>query len=185
MTHARLIIFFFFPALAAAGVSSEAWQARTALAQKMDIGESAPDWLVESESYAMGGVSDWAALAESKVAFVTHCPVNRDFFDRCHALGVRCFPYVTFHQGFANMTYEGINLKDHSEFIEVDASGNLTRTGFWESEDAKNMYTTCPNVAGYQDAMVEWVRKIMDLGADDVFVDDLSSRVECVRGATL
>jgi hypothetical protein len=27
-------------------------------------------------------------------------------------------------------------------------SGNLKRSGFWESEDAKNMYTTCPNVAG-------------------------------------
>ncbi len=65
------------------------------------------------------------------------------------------------------------------DFIEVDAAGNLKRSGFWESEDAKNMYTTCPNVAAYQDAMVAWVRKIMDLGADGVFIDNISTRVPC------
>ena len=165
--------------LAAVAEPSKEWQARTELARQMDIGESAPDWLMDSESYACGFGGDWAALAESKVAFVTHCPVNREFFERCHALGIRCFPYVTFYQGFASMTYEDLNLKDHPEFIEVDGEGNLVRTGFWESEDAKNMYTTCPNVKGYQDAMVAWVRKIMELGADGVFVDNLSSRAPC------
>ncbi len=159
---------------------SPEWQARTALAQSLDIGESAPDWLVDSETYAEGfRDGDWEALAASKVAFITHCPVNREFFDRCHALGIRCFPYVTFYQGFATMTYEGVNLKDHPEFIEVDPDGNLKRTGFWESEDAKNMYTTCPNVQAYQDAMAAWVRMIMDTGADGVFVDNLSSRAPC------
>jgi len=160
--------------------ASPEWQARTKLAQDLDVGESAPDWLVDSESYAFGyGPNDWDALAESKVAFITHCPVNREFFARCHALGVRCFPYVTFYQGFASMTYEDVNLKDHPDFIEIDTEGNLKRTGFWESEDAKNMYTTCPNVQAYQDAMVAWVKKIMELGADGVFVDNLSSRAEC------
>lgn len=156
------------------------FQERTALAQSLDIGESAPDWLVDSETYIIGAnVRDWAALAESKVAFITHCPVNREFFARCHALGIRCFPYVTFYQGFASQTYEDVNLKDHPDFIEVDAEGNLKRTGFWESEDAKNMYTTCPNVQAYQDAMVAWVTRIMQTGADGVFVDNLSSRAVC------
>ncbi len=157
---------------------TEAWRNRSKLAEALDIGESAPDWLVDSETYAFGQ-TDWESLAQSKVAFVTHCPVNREYFERCHGLGIRCFPYVTFYQGFATMTYEGVNLKDHPEFIEVDEQGNLKRMGFWTSEDAKNMYTTCPNVQAYQDAMVAWVRQVMELGADGVFVDNLSSRVPC------
>jgi len=153
---------------------------RDAAAKAAGLGESAPDWLVHSETYAFGyGPDQWEALAASKVAFVTHCPINREYFDRVHALGIRAFPYVTFYQGFASQTYEGVNLKDHPDFIEVDPQGNLKRTGFWESEDAKNMYTTCPAVPEYQDAMVAWVRKIMDLGADGVFVDNLCSRVPC------
>jgi hypothetical protein len=147
---------------------------------KIDFGEPGPQWLRESESYAIGyDAAGWDALAQSKVKFITHCPVNREFFERCHALGIRCFPYVTFYQGTATDSYQGLNLKEHPEFIEVDAAGNLVRTGFWESEDAKNMYTTCPNVAGYQDAMVAWVQKIVDLGADGVFVDNISTRAPC------
>ena len=164
--------------LAAHADRSPTERARDAVAAGADLGESAPDWLMDSESYAIGG-ADWDALAAAKVAFITHCPVNREFFERCHALGIRCFPYVTFYQGCADRTYEDLNLKDHPEFIEVDAQGNLVRTGFWESEDAKNMYTTCPNVQGYQDAMVAWVKKIMELGADGVFVDNLAHRTEC------
>jgi len=159
---------------------SESELARDAVAAAADLGESAPDWLVDSESYAIGyDPNGWEALAASKVAFVTHCPINRDYFERVHALGVRAFPYITMYQGRADATYEGINLKDHPEFIEIDEGGNLRRTGFWESEDAKNMYTTCPNVPAYQDAMVEWVRRIMELGADGVFVDNLAHRAEC------
>ncbi len=153
---------------------------RDAVAAAADLGESAPDWLMDSESYAIGyDAGGWEALAASKVAFITHCPVNREYFERVHGLGIRAFPYVTFYQGNADRTYEDLNLKDHPDFIEVDAEGNLRRTGFWESEDAKNMYTTCPNVQGYQDAMVAWVTRIMELGADGVFVDNLGHRAAC------
>ena len=147
---------------------------------KIDFGEPAPDWLRESESYAFTyAAGNWDVLAQSKVKFITHCPVNRDFFTRCHALGIHCLPYVTFYQGFATETYEGVNLKDSPQLIEVDAKGNLKRTSFWESEDAKNMYMICPNVLEYQNAMVAWVEKIMDLGADGVFVDNISRRAPC------
>jgi len=179
--HAGLIALLIAVALATSAHAerSPSERARDAVALAADLGESAPDWLMDSESYAIGETTGWEGLAASKVAFVTHCPVNREYFERCHALGIRCFPYVTFYQGNADRSYEDLNLKDHPEFIEVDAEGNLKRTGFWESEDAKNMYTTCPNVKGYQDAMVAWVRKIMELGADGVFVDNLSHRAEC------
>src|SRR5437667_428995 len=84
-----------------------------AAAKAMDIGESAPDWLVQSETYAFGAEpAAWESLAASKVAFATHCPVNREYFTRVHALAIRPFPYVTFYQGFATMTYQGVNLKD-------------------------------------------------------------------------
>jgi hypothetical protein len=167
---------------AAADWSSKA--ERDAAAKALDLGESAPNWLVESETFAFGAAfgsdpSAWEALAASKVAFVTACPVNREYFQRVHALGIRAFPYVTLYRGLATETHEGVNLKDHLEFIEIDAQGNLKRTSFWDSEDAKNMYTTCPAVPEYQDAMVAWVRRIMELGADGVFVDNLSSRVRC------
>lgn len=163
-------------ALAQAGEAEQA--ARQQRAQQLELGQPAPEWLVESETYAIG-VNDWDALAQSKVAFATHVPVNREYFGRLHALGIRAFPYVTFYQGFAYRKYEGIDLREHPDWIEVDENGNLKRSGFWESEDAKNTYTICPNTQGYQDAMVVWVEKLMQMGADGVFVDNLGSRAPC------
>ena len=144
-------------------------------AAKIDFGQPAPQWLRESESYACGGFNEWDALAQSKVKFITHCPINRQYFARCHALGVRCFPYVTFYQNDAWQNYQDLNLRDHFEFIEVDAQGKLKRSDFWPTEDNKNSYTMCPNVAGYQDAMVAWVTKIMELGADGIFLDNITT----------
>ncbi|MCC6442407.1 MAG: hypothetical protein IT210_03005 [Armatimonadetes bacterium] len=147
-------------------------------APRPDLGKPGPKWLVESETYAIG-VNDWDALAASKVAFATHVPINREYFDRLHALGIQALPYITLYQGFAYMKYEGVDLREHPEWIEVSEDGSLKRTGFWESEDAKNMYTICPNTKGYQDAMVAWVEKIMELGADGVFIDNLGTRQPC------
>ncbi|MFA6545531.1 MAG: hypothetical protein WCS99_14020, partial [Limisphaerales bacterium] len=88
----RLLLVISVVTFSAFAETSKEWQERTRLAGRLDIGESAPDWLVDSESYVIGyNPDDWDALAQSKVAFITHCPVNREFFQRCHALGIRCF----------------------------------------------------------------------------------------------
>jgi hypothetical protein len=113
-------------ALAAIGAATAAEPAaswpgkaeRDAAAGAMDAGESAPDWLVESETYAFGGdPKSFEALGASKVAFVTHCPTDRQYFERVHPLGIRAFPYITLYQGCADRTCEGVNLKDHPEFM--------------------------------------------------------------------
>ena len=149
------------------------------------LGRARTQWLREAETYAFdadeGGyvhrtAADWDALAQSKVTFITHCPISRSFFARCHALGIRCVPYVTFSNAWTSMTYQDVNLKDHPEFSAIDGQGNFQRMPLWDSEDSKNRYNICPNVAEFQDAMVVWVEKIMKLGADGVFVDNVENR---------
>src|SRR5437868_3121969 len=70
------------------GLSSVAFAAdwpgkdeRDAAAKTLDVGESAPEWLVRSETYAFGNDPKiWEALAAAKVSFITHCPINREYF---------------------------------------------------------------------------------------------------------
>ena len=164
-------------------VSSAQWKARTKIAQQQGMGESAPDWLVDSESYAVYNPGDWAGLAESKISFVTHCPVNRDFFARARAMGVRTFPYVTFFHanshGGANMYFTSGDLRVHPDWIQIDENGNRIRSPFWVSEDMKNEYKVCPNVKDFQDAMVAYVQKIMEMGADGIFLDVVVPQTPC------
>ena len=149
-------------------------------AAKVDFGEPAPQWLRESESYAAWyGPDQWDMLTQSKVKFITHCPVNREFFDRCHAVGIHCFPYVTFYHGDASQTDLDINIKASPESIEVNADGSFRRSAFWDCEDNKNKYTLCPNTVAGQDAMAARIEQILKLGADGVFLDVVRTREPC------
>ena len=74
-----------------------------------EIRKTKMKWLQEAEVFSIppyGGIDnvagnyEWAALAQSKVSFLIHCPSNAEFITRCHKMGVRCFPYVTFSFGF-------------------------------------------------------------------------------------
>jgi hypothetical protein len=138
------------------------------------------------------GKFNWDTLAQSKNSFTTHCPIDRGFFERCHALGVRCFPYVLFYAGPAEVnfgpltstTYEGVDFGSHPEFYELDSS-QQRRPWTGITHDGVGMVfpqtpsLLCPNLQAFQDKMVAWVDYIMGLGADGVFVDAIQRRCHC------
>ena len=138
------------------------------------------------------GKFNWDTLAQSKNSFTTHCPIDRGFFERCHALGVRCFPYVLFHAGPAEVsfgpvtstTYQGVEFGSHPEFYELDSKHQQRQwTGITHDGVGVNFSQppslVCPNVQAYQDKMVAWVDYIMGLGADGVFIDVIHKRCHC------
>jgi hypothetical protein len=153
------------------------------------------------------GKFNWDTLAQSKNSFTTHCPIDRGFFERCHALGVRCFPYVIFLMGptevyfgetstnppspiITSTTYEGVDFGSHPEFYELDQNnhqrpwpypippGQLAQDGVGMTFPQPPSLV-CPNVQAFQDKMVAWVDYIMGLGADGVFVDTIQKRQHC------
>jgi hypothetical protein len=173
-----------------------------------------PSWWTDSETFHISafwdlpgenGKFDWDTLAQSKVRFTTHCPIDREFFERCHALGVRCFPYVVFYPGptevhigtpsttttnpctgnplITSTTYEGVDFGSHPEFYEFGENNQPRPFGY--CRDGTGIYlpeprpAVCPNLQAYQDKMVAWVDYIMSLGADGVFVDVISRSAHC------
>jgi hypothetical protein len=132
---------------------------------------------------------------QARPALLTHCPNNPEFLSRCHELGIRCFPYVTFYMGGDSVTgpdanhpasavYQGVNFAKHPYYWCSDKAGslvNLTQVGGGYPDGIgfnlqPTGYWTCPNVAAYADAMVKWVEQLMVLGADGVFIDQFSDR---------
>ncbi len=87
--------------------------------------------LGESVVYPNDGPFDWISLAKSKVPFLTHCPIDKEFIARCHGLGIRCLPYVQFYMGGAQVTlvndtsdsYEGVRWADHADWGDVRPVG--------------------------------------------------------------
>lgn len=163
----------------------------------IDVPKGPAGWLAEAETLAVGfddkaQPTSWGGLAQSKVSFITHTPVNSSFFARCHALGIRCFPYISFYHGHADRTTQGLyidlkvagpdlptlgGLAITPEFIRIEPTGpdkgKPVRSKFWDSLDMANFYEICPNVQELQDAVLQWVDRMMRLGADGIFLDNL------------
>lgn len=136
-----------------------------------------PAWLAESETYGIGASLE--AMNGTAWKFITHVPDTAEFLGEARRRGVRTFPYMTFYQAYLAMTYQDLRLSDHPDWILISANGRWAPTGFWESEDAKNMYCTCPNVAGFADAVLAYLEKLMKRGAAGIFLDNVHPNREC------
>ncbi len=135
-------------------------------------------WLARSEVYGEA-IRDWVQLSRYRFDFVTHVPPLKEWMTRLRSIGSRPIPYVTMYQQPMSCTYQGIDLRKHTDWIEVDRAGNWKRTSFWDSEDQKNWYITCPNTAGYVDAILKHVSSLMEAGAAGIFVDNVGIRQKC------
>jgi hypothetical protein len=171
------------------------------------------DWWTNAETFhaspfandwGQNGHFDWATLAQSKFTFTTHCPIDKNFIDRCHQMGIRCFPYISFYFGADNCqfgpissnTYEGVDFSMHPDFIERDQQGNpkpwvfsnttpdgvgvtFSNPPLLNAPAPDLPYLMCPNYEPYQKKMIAWVNYIMQQGADGIFVDNLAKRTHC------
>jgi len=124
-------------------------------------------------------VRDWGLLSSSNFAFATHVPIEAGYFAALKQVGVRPIPYVTLYQQPIYVEYQGIDLRLNPDWIEMTREGERRRTSFWESEDQKNWYVVCPWVQAYREAICAYVRRLMEMGAAGIFIDNLGKRQEC------
>ncbi len=143
-----------------------------------ELGPRVPQWLTTSETYGFGDVP-WRHLKANKWRFVTHTPHSKEYLMALRASGLRGFPYMTFYQAPITARYQGVRMSEHTDWLEVDRYGHWKRTGFWESEDAKNWYCTCANVKGYRDSVLGYLEHLMDLGAGGIFLDNVHINRRC------
>ena len=143
-----------------------------------ELGLPVPEWLRISETYGFGAVP-WHYLKQTKWRFITHVPHNKEYLMALRENGMRGFPYVTFYQAPIYKIYQGMRLSDHPDWIEINNNGHWKRTGFWESEDSKNVYCVCSNVKEYRKAILEYVEYLMDIGAGGIFLDNIYANQKC------
>jgi len=136
-----------------------------------------PAWLAQSETYGIHVPLEAAYGTSWK--FITHTPHTKEFLQEARRRGIRAFPYMTFYQAPIAERYQNIRLAEHPEWILINAKGKWAPTGFWESEDSKNWYCTCPNVAEYADSVLAYLELLMQRGASGIFLDNVHPNREC------
>ncbi len=146
-------------------------------AQSSKKGSNIPSWLANSETYGIH--TSLEDVYGTSWKFITHTPHSEEFLKEARRRGIRAFPYVTFYQAPLAERYQNFRLSEHQDWILINSQGKWTPTGFWESEDSKNWYCTCPNVAEYADSVLAYVELLMKRGASGIFLDNLHPNREC------
>ncbi|MFH1269220.1 MAG: hypothetical protein ABIK89_26115 [Planctomycetota bacterium] len=112
------------------------------------------------------------------VPLLSHVPHSPDAFRLAHEHGIRAIPYVHFMCIHTNYADQDVFYFEHPEILMKDAAGHWVHTGM-DGSDRLHRFRTCANSPSYWKLSLAYVKKLMDWGADGVFVDNCGRRPPC------
>ena len=113
------------------------------------------------------------------VTLISHVPHCREAFEYAHAKGFRAIPYVHFLGIHTNYSDQDVFYFEHPEILLKDEEGRWVNTPMDQSFRL-HRFLTCANSPSYWKLSLAYVRKMMDMGADGVFIDNVGRRRPCL-----
>ena len=123
-------------------------------------------------------VSGIDAEAVRGIPLLSHVPHSADAFRLAHAHGIKAIPYVHFMCIHTNYADQDVSYFEHPEILMKDAEGHWVHTGM-DGSDRLHRFRTCANSPSYWKLSLDYVKKMMDCGADGVFIDNCGRRPPC------
>jgi len=118
------------------------------------------------------------AEAVRGIPLLSHVPHSPDVFRLAHQHGIRAIPYVHFMCIHTNYADQDVFYFEHPEILVKDEKGYWVHTRMDGSERLHRL-RTCANSPSYWKLSLAYVKKMMDWGADGVFIDNAGHRVPC------
>jgi hypothetical protein len=112
------------------------------------------------------------------VPLISHVPVSKAAFKQAHEQGFRVIPYVHFTDIHSFYADQDVFLFQHPEVLLKDKDGRWVHTPM-DGSDRVFRLLVCANNPHYVELSLAYVRKIMDWGADGLFIDNVGNRREC------
>lgn len=112
------------------------------------------------------------------ISLISHVPVSKTAFHQAHEQGFRVIPYVHFTDIHLFYADQDVFLFQHPEVLLKDEQGRWVHIPM-DGTDRVFRLLTCSNNPSYVKLSLEYVKKLMDWGADGVFVDNTGKRREC------
>jgi len=112
------------------------------------------------------------------VSLISHVPVSETAFRQAHEQGFRVVPYVHFTDIHSFYADQDIFQFQHPEILLKDAEGKWVHLPM-DGTDRVYRHLVCTNNPSYCKLSLAYVKKIMDWGADGLFIDNTNKRREC------
>ena len=164
---------------------------------QQEFGNPAPEWFRRAEVYN-GWYQPWSdEVVKNRLKglpLVVGVPHTKEWIDKAHAQGVKVIPYVSFYKSMnvaerreANPGehinqdspfWKELDLGKHPEWMLYQKDGEVRRP-FDTPKYPARWQQVCTNAPGYAEATLRAVQKLMDLGADGLFIDNVHPCTEC------
>ena len=112
------------------------------------------------------------------VSLISHVPVSKTAFQQAHEQGFRVVPYVHFTDIHSFYSDQDVFLFQHPEVLLKGADGKWVHIPM-DGTDRVFRFLTCTNNPTYCKLSLDYIKKLMDWGADGVFIDNTDKRKEC------
>jgi len=112
------------------------------------------------------------------VALISHVPHSETAFKQAHTQGFKVIPYVHFRCIHSYYADQDVFLFQHPEILLKDADGKWAHLPM-DGTERLYRYLVCANNPSYWNLSLSYVKKLMDWGADGLFIDNVEEREEC------
>jgi hypothetical protein len=129
--------------------------------------------------YPVETVEGLNADAIEGVTLISHVPHSKDAYRYAHEAGFKVIPYVHFMCIHTNYADQDVFYYEHPEIMIKDVDGRWVHTPM-DGSDRLHRFLTCANSPSYWKLSLAYVKKMMDWGADGVFVDNVGRRKACL-----
>ena len=110
---------------------------------------------------------------------ISHVPHTKEAFEAAAEIGIRAIPYVHFTCIHTNYADQDVFVFQHPEILAKDSDGkwmNMPMDGSYRL----HRFLTCANNPMYWKLSLAYVEKLMEMGADGLFIDNVTDREPCL-----
>ena len=131
-----------------------------------------------TENYPIETIESFDGSRVNGVSLIPHVPHSKKAFEEAHKQGMKVIPYIHFTDIHSIYADQDVFLFQHPEILLKDAGGKWVHISM-DGSDRAFRFLTCINSPSYWKLSMEYVKKMMDWGADGIFVDNVENRESC------
>ena len=112
------------------------------------------------------------------VKLISHVPHSKKAFEQAHKKGVKVIPYLHFKDIHTQYDDQDVYYFQHPEILLRDKDKHWVHLPMDGTERLFRL-STCANSPSYWKLSLAYIKKIMDWGADGIFIDNVNRYREC------
>jgi len=131
-----------------------------------------------TEHYPLETIGSFDGSSIKGISLISHVPHSKKAFEEAHKQGFRVIPYVHFTDIHTFYADQDVFMFEHPEVLLKDADAKWVHIPM-DGSDRAFRFLTCANSPSYWKLSLAYVKKMMEWGADGIFIDNVGNRRDC------